>query len=696
MSFRFATAVLAAAGLAISAAPAAAQIAPVSNAFSTAWVEEKPSVHVQSSDGDLWPTCWSNDDNLYTSNGDGFGFSGAPSDIAVSRLSGSPENGTLAGATLTRGDQVTRPAPSGYSRKPTGMVCVDGALYLAVQDLSLDFNRVDGATIVKSTNKGATWTRTSDRMFTGAEPSTIFFLDYGKDSADNPTPNYVYAYALERNWRDSFSGVVADPQSLYLARIPKASIQDKSTWQWSTGLTTWGAAGDTAARVPVLTDTTRRYPDVRSANVENMSTLSQGHVVWNKGLQKYLYASWTEYTWEFYEAPTPQGPWKRFLDKDFGGYPWSDGGKRGGYGTIIPSKFISADGRRMWVQSNVCDCGGAATGQADYRWSMRRMELTPQVATTPSNARSDSNNLARTTTGVRPLARVAHFGNIGYLNDGRLDQSEDDWNDEVKPTDGSFWGYAWPRTYNLNRVVFRTGTRFGDGGWFASGLRVQVRNNNVWTNVSGQTITPSTYSSAAGFTNVVIRFSDTTGDGVRVIGTAGGTQTFTSISELQVYYGTAGGNAPASLAADGGFEGQTTGSLSGAWRGQGPDVKGVDRNLGFQRTGLNNAWIHPTNNLASTAWNAILQTVTVAPNTNYVLRGWVQTSNNITGYFGVRRGTSETDLLAETSFTNVGPWTPVSVSFNSGSQTQLTIFAGYWGPGSDAFLRLDDVELTTP
>lgn len=693
-SLKVATALAAVAGFAISAAPAAAQVAATSTAFSTAWVEEKPSVHT-ASDGDLWPACWSNDDNLYAANGDGFGFSGVSADVAVSRITGSPENGTLGGATLARGDQITRGAPSGYSRKPTGMLCVDGTLYMAVQDLSSDFNRVDGATVVKSTNKGGTWTRTSDRMFTGAEPSTIFFLDYGKDSADNPTPGYVYAYALERNWRDSFTGVVADPQSLYLARIPKATIQDKTTWQWSTGLTTWGAAGDTAARQPVLTDTTRRYPDVRSNHIENTSVLSQGHVVWNKGLQKYIYASWTEYTWEFYEAPTPQGPWKRFLDKDFGGYPWNSG-KRGGYGTIIPSKFISADGRRMWVQSNVCPCGDGFPSTEDYGWSMRRLEVTPQVATAPSNARSDSNNLARTTTGIRPFTRVAHYGNVGYLNDGVLDLSEDDWNDEVKPADGSFWGYAWPRTYNLNRVVYRTGNRFGDGGWFASGLRVQVRNNGVWSNVAGQTVSPSYSTSAPGYTNYTFRFTDTSGDGVRIIGTPGGTQTFTSLSELQVFYGTSTGNAPANLAADGGFEGQTTNTLSGAWRGQGPDNKGVDRGLGFQHTGSNNAWIHPTNNLASTAWNAILQTVTVQPNTNYVLRGWVQTSSNVTGYFGVRRGTSETDLLAETSFTDAGPWTPVSVSFNSGSQTQLTIFAGYWGPGGDPFLRLDDVELATP
>jgi hypothetical protein len=45
-------------------------------------------------EGDLWPSCWSDDDNLYTANGDGRAFTANSNlyayDLAVSRISGTP------------------------------------------------------------------------------------------------------------------------------------------------------------------------------------------------------------------------------------------------------------------------------------------------------------------------------------------------------------------------------------------------------------------------------------------------------------------------------------------------------------------------------------------------------------------------------------------------------------------------------
>jgi hypothetical protein len=38
------------------------------------------------------------------------------------------------------------------------MICVDGVLYLAVQDLALDFDDAPAATICRSDDKGRTWT----------------------------------------------------------------------------------------------------------------------------------------------------------------------------------------------------------------------------------------------------------------------------------------------------------------------------------------------------------------------------------------------------------------------------------------------------------------------------------------------------------------------------------------------------------
>ncbi|TKC16338.1 DUF4185 domain-containing protein [Robertmurraya kyonggiensis] len=352
--------------------------------FSSATIEESDTYNTQTQ-GDLWPSCWADDDALYAANGDGDGFTvgqgnvvnvppnGGSSyfnDIAVSKINGKPEE--LTGETISKGEQIGQiwNNPVGYNRKPTGMACVGGDLYLAVQDLSKDFNDVPAATIVKSTDKGKTWTwdKTAP-MFDEYLFTTIMFLDYGKDYED-AIDEYVYAYGLDYNWRDSFNDRVEDPKDLYLARVPKTSIQDRSAWEFYAGIKgkepTW--TKEIKEKVSVLHDERVLYKDAE-VTPNNLTVISQGSVVYNKPLDRYIYTSWTEYTFEFYEAPTPWGPWKLFLSEDFGQYPWSDT-HNGGYGVTIPSKFISEDGKTMYVQSNTF-MGGAN----NYNFSLRKLQV---------------------------------------------------------------------------------------------------------------------------------------------------------------------------------------------------------------------------------------------------------------------------------------------------------------------------------
>ncbi|MGI5350612.1 DUF4185 domain-containing protein [Streptomyces sp. CA-250714] len=517
--------------------------APESTYFSTVDIapgatEGAPAIGDNKEHGDLWPSCWSDDDNVYTAYGDGVGYGDTWQDIGVARISGMP--GNLTGTQRAAGDQIGRiwGNPQDYYRKPTGMVCVNGTLYLAVQDLKRNtLDHAPSATVVKSTDKGATWTSDkAEPMFSDQKFTTVMFLDYGEDNANSPD-GYVYAYGLDHNWRDTFDPD-PDPVDVYLARVPAASVQDRAAWQFYAGddggTPRWSSSID--QRVPVLHDDHRIYQNVGTAGrVRDLSVISQGGVVYNKPLKRYIYTSWTEYTYEFYEAPTPWGPWKHFTPKDFGGYPWTHA-KHGGYATTIPSKYISADGKSMWLQSNVCPCGGGypAGDFWAYTFSLRRMSLTPSVPTTPDNSPDPARNLARE-PGTVPIERATHFGRAIY-NDGNKAQNEDDWNDERKPT--SWWGYTWPRTYRLNRVAYTTGTMFGDGGWFSSAPRVQVRRDGDWTDVGGLRVTPSYPTSSAAGTNrtYVFDFDTTSGDGVRIIGGSGGSQTFTSIAELEASY----------------------------------------------------------------------------------------------------------------------------------------------------------------
>src|SRR6185312_16945721 len=105
---------------------------------------------------DLWVNCWSDDDAVYTANGDGVGFHTEHGDVVVSRVDGRPDDpqDPLRGTTLATSENVGPNwigAGEFYNRKPTGMLCVNGEIYLALQDLATEtFSDAPNATIVRS------------------------------------------------------------------------------------------------------------------------------------------------------------------------------------------------------------------------------------------------------------------------------------------------------------------------------------------------------------------------------------------------------------------------------------------------------------------------------------------------------------------------------------------------------------------
>ncbi len=611
--------------LLITSLSSAQTIPPQSTFFSTV-AEESYATYQLHGDGDLWPTCWADDDNLYTANGDGVAFTGRPVtvsnryDMAVSVISGTPPN--LSGNTLATkvGKVWIFNDGQTYNRKPTGMLCINGDIYLAYQNLATTFGSAPAASVVVSTDHGRSWSADSDTpMFgtpgdtTSPEASkftTIFFLDFGKNST-NAIDGYVYAYGLDTNWRNQ--------QAVYLARVPRDSVLTRANWQFYSGMSghspTWSS--DITHKVAVLIDTTLRYPVMfdtnRSDNIRcgpNQPVISQGGIVYDRPLQRYIYTSWSCATHEIYEAPQPWGPWSHAASIDFGPLQGYAGQQNyGQYGPTIPSKFISSDGKSMYLQANVC-CGvGSNTTGPEYTFSLRKLYLQPFVFQSPGNEPSTANlALAR---GARAISKSTHFGSLcalncaDQLNYGAISNSEDDWDAESKTFD--WWGYTWALPYHLNQVVYETGNMFPDGGWFAGHLRVQVRQNFVWLDVNPDAVTPTyPYSNqAGGHTIYTFNLPNTWGDGVRIIGTPGGTSHFTSISHLSVYY------RATNLAGDPGFELQTRSTNTSPWSSEGPDGHGVDRELGFAHRGSNNAWIRGS----TSNWNAITQTMTVQENT---------------------------------------------------------------------------------
>ncbi len=97
---------------------------PQSIFFSTA-AEEAYSTYQLPGDGDLWPSCWADDGNLYAANGDGVAFTGGSNrfDMAVSMIAGMPPN--LAGTTVATdvGTNRSGPGHAWYSPLQSALAC---------------------------------------------------------------------------------------------------------------------------------------------------------------------------------------------------------------------------------------------------------------------------------------------------------------------------------------------------------------------------------------------------------------------------------------------------------------------------------------------------------------------------------------------------------------------------------------------
>lgn len=487
------------------------------------------------SDGDLWPSCWASDDAVYTAWGDGRGFdpNGEWVDMGTARITGDMDN--LTGTNGALSDAVV-PLwnPGKATRKPTGMVCVGNTIYLAVQDLSTNFSYAPAATIVKSTDGGKTWTGDrSNPMFDNKVFTTIWFADFGRGGEWN-TSRYVYAYGLDGNWRNSpppFDDV-PDPQDMFLARVPKAKILDRKAWQFFAGHTNRGNpvwTSKISGKQPVLTDTRRDYPKSFSgADWTASSVLGQGGVTYDPALHRYLYVGWSEFVQHFYESPTPWGPWTLIGDKDYTTFD-NRAVQYSGYGTSLPSKFMSADGRSLMLQSNRC-CGGSI----GYQYGLRPVRLAVHEDVV-GNPDPDGSNLALDPTTV-PISKSVRQGSLAALTNSDATDSIDDWDGGIKSD--SWWGFTWPSNRNVDQVSFTTGAPAADGGWYIDTPKAQVRINGRWQDIDGQKYsTPFKPGSTGGdHATYTIRFPKITGDGIRIIGTPGGDHTYSSMSELSVAY----------------------------------------------------------------------------------------------------------------------------------------------------------------
>jgi hypothetical protein len=131
----------------------------------------------------------------------------------------------------------------------------------------------------------------------------------------------------------------------------------------------------------------------------------------------------------------------------------------------------------------------------------------------------------------------------------------------------------------------------------------------------------------------------------------------------------------------------------------GPSAAGVDNTPSHAHSGNNCGFIWDGS--GSKKFVDLSQTIIVSSNTNYTLTAWVDASNTTGGNIGIRTSGGANGATAAFVNTDPGPSTHAAdyrqytVTFNSGNNTSLVVFAGYTTPGGSSFINVDDVSITS-
>jgi len=254
--------------------------------------------HDKAPGSDNWPITWADDDNQYTSWGDGGGFGGTNQvgrvSLGVARVSG-PHSG-YSGHNIWGG--YNSDVPATFGGKSYGIISIAGILYMWVAPGSGKDNFIS-QTLYHSSDHARSWT-SAGWSFTQAQGVVLpTFLQFGKDYA-GARDEYVYIYAIRL--KDASDLVVQKPGQIDLFRVPKSQLLQRNAYQFFAGLDAGGQptwTSDLSARRPV-------FEDARGVGW-NVS------VSYNAGIGRYLLC--TEHDSSphgnlgMFDAPEPWGPW---------------------------------------------------------------------------------------------------------------------------------------------------------------------------------------------------------------------------------------------------------------------------------------------------------------------------------------------------------------------------------------------------
>jgi hypothetical protein len=318
-----------------------------------------PNVAASSRDagaGDNWPIVQSKDGTLYTTYGDGVGFSNRQPALTIgfAKMIGTFPN--------YRGEDIFSNLDTPQGGGPTGikssgLVLVDDTMYMFVRNINVgrDF-----------TNSKLAWSKDFMKTWTWADwhfADTFGcpeFVQYGKNYQGG-RDNYVYIVSQDNDNPYHYW------PNIVMARAPKHEVENRAKWEFFAGLDKAGKAAwtpDLFRRKPIFTD---------PKGVQRIS------ITYNAALKRYILATSHKVdpnsqdithtgALGVFEAPEPWGPWSIVYYDDY----WS--GKDRTYHHKFPTPWMSADGKTMWLLYS-------GLGAGNYAFCMKKatLELAPEI-----------------------------------------------------------------------------------------------------------------------------------------------------------------------------------------------------------------------------------------------------------------------------------------------------------------------------
>jgi CubicO group peptidase (beta-lactamase class C family) len=275
---------------------------------------------------DNWPVTWAADGHLYTAYGDGNGFLPGTEiklSLGLCRVEGNPPDIKGSNIRATSGERI---GDGMYGPKASGMLMVDGILYMLVRNLA-------NSQLAWSDDIGQNWEWADWRFTSGLGCPT--FLNFGKDY-EGARDKYVYIYSNNEETAYKAS------DEMIMARVAKGRLKEKDGYEYFAG---YGSNNN-----PVWSADYQQ----RKAVFTNPGKCYRSGITYDAGLKRYLWCQIIPVSDRgtargprfkgglgIFESTEPWGPWKTVyytMDWDMGP----------GETASIPTKWMSEDGKSCY------------------------------------------------------------------------------------------------------------------------------------------------------------------------------------------------------------------------------------------------------------------------------------------------------------------------------------------------------------